>query len=77
MKHELRIKSFKPNLIDNEPKDGRTDLTEEMIYTIDGDDTKDFDDAVSVKKLENGFVLKFLVSLCITSLSNAKFVLVN
>ena len=31
----------------------------------------------NVKKLENGFVLKFFVSLCITSLSNAKFVLVN
>ena len=31
----------------------------------------------NVKKFENGFVLKLLVSLCITSLSNAKFVLVN
>lgn len=32
----------------------RTDLTNEKIITIDGDDSKDFDDAVIVKKLENG-----------------------
>ena len=33
---------------------GRRDLTGEVIFTIDGDDTKDIDDAVSIKKLENG-----------------------
>ena len=33
---------------------GRRDLREEMIFTIDGDDTKDIDDAVSVKRLKNG-----------------------
>ncbi len=33
---------------------GRKDLTNEKIITIDGDDSKDFDDAVIVKKLENG-----------------------
>jgi len=32
----------------------RKDLREEMIITIDGDDSKDFDDAVIVKKLANG-----------------------
>ncbi|MBU1019924.1 MAG: hypothetical protein KJ847_01810, partial [Firmicutes bacterium] len=32
----------------------RRDLREEMIITIDGDDSKDFDDAVIVKKLPNG-----------------------
>lgn len=31
-------------------KIGRVDLTSEMIYTIDGDDTKDIDDAISIKK---------------------------
>ena len=29
------------------------DLTNEMIFTIDGDDTKDIDDAISVSKLAN------------------------
>lgn len=33
---------------------GRRDLRESMIFTIDGDDTKDIDDAISIKKLENG-----------------------
>lgn len=32
----------------------RTDLRNEVIFTIDGDDAKDLDDAVSLKKLENG-----------------------
>ena len=33
---------------------GRKDLTNEMIFTIDGDDTKDIDDAISLDILENG-----------------------
>ena len=33
---------------------GRRDLTDEVIFTIDGDDTKDIDDAISIEKLENG-----------------------
>ena len=32
----------------------RKDLTKEVIITIDGDDAKDFDDAVQVKTLPNG-----------------------
>ena len=38
---------------DVELKD-RRDLRDEMIFTIDGDDTKDIDDAISIKKLPNG-----------------------
>ncbi|MCL6517476.1 MAG: ribonuclease R [Alicyclobacillus sp.] len=34
--------------------EGRRDLREEVIVTIDGEDAKDLDDAVQVKRLENG-----------------------
>lgn len=33
----------------------RLDLRDEIIFTIDGKDSKDLDDAVSIKKLENNF----------------------
>lgn len=33
---------------------GRRDLRSELIFTIDGDDARDFDDAVSIEELENG-----------------------
>ncbi len=36
---------------------GRTDLTNETIVTIDGDDAKDLDDAVNVLKTEKGYTL--------------------
>ena len=32
----------------------RRDLRDQVIFTIDGDDTKDIDDAISIKKLVNG-----------------------
>ena len=34
-------------------KKGRCDLTDKLIITIDGDDAKDFDDAVSLELMEN------------------------
>jgi ribonuclease R len=37
--------------------EGRRDLRHKVIITIDGADAKDFDDAVSVEKLENGHYL--------------------
>lgn len=35
----------------------RIDLTNELIVTIDGDDSKDLDDAITVKKVNNNFLL--------------------
>ena len=43
-----------PMEVKEEEKKNRRDLTKEMIFTIDGDDTRDIDDAISVKKTENG-----------------------
>lgn len=43
-----------PSVIDEKEIPNRRDLRNEMIFTIDGADTKDVDDAVSIKKLENG-----------------------
>ncbi len=36
---------------------GRIDLREETIVTIDGDDSKDLDDAISISRTEQGFKL--------------------
>ena len=47
-------------------KEGRKDLTEETIITIDGDSSKDFDDAVGVTKTDYGWLLK----VCIADVSH-------
>ncbi|MBC3798001.1 ribonuclease R [Acetobacterium tundrae] len=57
--HEVERQS---NLLSDEINDTelakREDLRKEVIFTIDGDDAKDFDDAVSISKNENGhFIL--------------------
>ena len=43
-----------PDEVSSSELNGRRDLTSVVIFTIDGDDTKDIDDAISIKKLENG-----------------------
>jgi len=43
-----------PDHVLPEEYEGRTDLRGEVIFTIDGDDTKDIDDAISIEKLDNG-----------------------
>ena len=43
-----------PNVVTEEDKKGRVDYTEELVITIDGDDTKDRDDAYQIKKLPDG-----------------------
>lgn len=43
-----------PDSISEKEIEGRKDLRDEVIVTIDGADAKDLDDAVSVKKLDNG-----------------------
>lgn len=43
-----------PNEVSEKELEGRRDLTDEIIFTIDGDDTKDIDDAISIKKLDDG-----------------------
>ena len=40
--------------VGEEEMKNRRDLREEVIFTIDGDDTKDIDDAISIKRLSNG-----------------------
>ena len=48
-------------------KENRLDRTNEMIVTIDGDDAKDFDDAISVKKLADN---KYMLGVYIADVSH-------
>lgn len=43
-----------PNEVQADEIEGRRDLRGQKIITIDGEDAKDLDDAINVKKLENG-----------------------
>ncbi len=46
-----------PEVVLEEEYQGRRDLREEEIFTIDGADTKDIDDAISIRKKEDGYEL--------------------
>ena len=43
-----------PQIIDEKEIKNRVDLRDKIIFTIDGEDAKDLDDAVCVSKIENG-----------------------
>lgn len=43
-----------PDHVEPKEMEGRLDLRDEIIFTIDGADTKDIDDAISLTKLKNG-----------------------
>ena len=48
---------FIPTQVNESDLVGRVDLTDEIIFTIDGKDTKDIDDAISLKKENDEYVL--------------------
>lgn len=55
VKHEAAMAAAQP--ITEEEMARRLDLTAEPIFTIDGADAKDLDDAISVKRIEGGWEL--------------------
>ncbi len=46
-----------PSAVKPEELNDRLDYRDQIIFTIDGDDTKDIDDAISIEKLDNGHYL--------------------
>lgn len=54
VKNELK---YIPSEVTEEELKNRVDLTNEMIFTIDGDDTKDIDDAISIEKKDGIYKL--------------------
>ena len=55
-KIEKQVEKISGSVSEREKKQ-RRDLTGDMIFTIDGESAKDFDDAVSLETTESGYVL--------------------
>ena len=51
-----------PTVVLKEEKNGRKDRTNERIFTIDSSDAKDLDDAVSVKRKNNNYLLSVYIA---------------
>lgn len=51
------VKSYTKKVISTKQIKNRRDLRELITVTIDGENAKDFDDAVSIKKTQNGYIL--------------------
>ncbi len=56
-----------PDVVEEKDLAGRVDLRDEIIVTIDGEEAKDLDDAVRVKKLDNG---NYLLGVYIADVSH-------
>lgn len=50
--NEAEVRSNEPICVDN-----RVDLRDKCIFTIDSESAKDLDDAISIEKTENGYIL--------------------
>lgn len=55
-----------PSMVSEEEMLSRTDLRDMMIFTIDGKDTKDIDDAISIEKIDND---KYILGVHIADVS--------
>ncbi len=60
------VKSL-PKMVTEADMAGRKDFRSKHVFTIDGEDAKDFDDAVSIEKLSNG---NYLLGVHIADVSN-------
>ncbi len=55
-----------PQKVTKKDRQGREDLREKTLITIDGADARDFDDAVRVERKENG---SYLLYVCIADVA--------